>query len=111
MDDSLDKDFLTIKELRVLTGRSISSLRRDVSMGRLEAFQPAGPGGKLLFRRDAIERWKVVSITPPSSAAHSSTHLPGPSPAWMSGMPAVNPASEAKGATRAQKTKRTTNNM
>lgn len=53
-----EKAYIDVRELSARSGRSVSSLRRDVKNGRIEAFQPAGPGGKLLFRPDAIEHCK-----------------------------------------------------
>ena len=36
-------------------GLSIRSLRRLISQGKLPAFRPGGPGGKLLIRRRDLE--------------------------------------------------------
>jgi excisionase family DNA binding protein len=36
-------------------GLSVRSLRRLIAMGRLPAFRPGGPGGKLLIRRRDLE--------------------------------------------------------
>jgi hypothetical protein len=76
------KEFLTIKELSVIADRSITSLRRDVKRGALEAFQPAGRGGKLLFRRDALEKCKLSAG---QTAPSNSKQLPGRRPTWMEG--------------------------
>lgn len=81
------KEYLTIDEFSALTGRSVSSLRRDVRKGRLEAFQPAGVGGKLLFARQALEKCRVAAgatLPPPQSA---STRLSGRQPGWMKSPP------------------------
>jgi len=85
-----EKEYLNIRELWKLTGRSVSSLRRDVRNGMLEAFQPAGPGGKLLFRRDAIERCQIGTGTAAPAPSPSPAHLPGRRPKWMAGPPSTN---------------------
>jgi hypothetical protein len=77
------KDFVDIQQLSQRSGRAVSSLRRDVRKGKLEAFQPGGRGGKLLFRSDAIQRCKAVAVEAQSATPHSPGHLPGRRPAWM----------------------------
>lgn len=75
--DGMGKVYVDIRELSALTGRSVTSLRRDVRMGRIQAFQPAGPGGKLLFRPDAIENTDERAAPPRTS------QLAGRRPKWM----------------------------
>ena len=78
---------LTIKELSVYSRLSSATLHRLKRQGKLPYFQPAGPGGRLLFPPDAIERCAaaVVSeqITPSAPAAEPRRHLSGRCPAWM----------------------------
>jgi hypothetical protein len=83
MDGARDeRAYITIQELSHLSGRSVSSLRRDVRNGRIVALQPAGAGGKLLFRCDALERANANSVTV-VTAQSPSTRLPGRRPDWM----------------------------
>jgi hypothetical protein len=96
-------NLIDIRQLSTLSGRSVSSLRRDVREGRLEAFQPGGPGGKLFFRPDALEQCRVTltsnrqSLQIPDAASGSRPpRLSGRLPAWMTVGPtaALEPKSE-----------------
>jgi len=49
MTESRYRQTLTIKQLQVATGLSISTLRRRVKDGTIPAIQPGGRGKKLLF--------------------------------------------------------------
>ena len=49
-------EYLNIKELSLLTGYSVTQLRRLVRSGVLPFMQPAGKGGRLFFASDALER-------------------------------------------------------
>lgn len=79
--DATPRQFIDIQQLSLRSGRSVKSLRRDVQNGRLEAFQPGGRGGKLLFHPDAIEKAKVAAITAPPAEPHRP--LAGRRPKWM----------------------------
>ena len=50
------KPYLDILDVSLLSGYSISTLRRRIAEGKLKAIQNV-PKGKLLFKRDSIERW------------------------------------------------------
>ena len=83
----LSRDFLTIQELSKRSGRSVNSLRRDVDAGKIEAYQPGGPGGKLLFRPDALERCKARAHEPHPQTPPRPKHLPGRRPRWTTEPP------------------------
>ena len=51
-----NKDYLDITDVSLLTGYSVSTIRRRIEEGRLKAFQNV-PNGKLLFKKEAIEEW------------------------------------------------------
>jgi len=72
--------YLSIRELSDRCGLSVTQLRRLVHAERIIAFQPAGPGGKLLFRPDAIERG--ASTDAPGGRA-APKPLSGRRPGWM----------------------------
>jgi len=80
--EGMGKVYVDIRELSALTGRSVTSLRRDVQKGRIQAFQPAGAGGKLLFRPDAIENCADDRASSQPSGSRSS-QLAGRRPKWM----------------------------
>lgn len=76
--------FFTLKELSDWIRLSQSQIRRLAKSGRIPCYQPGGPGGKLLFPRDAIE----ACAAPQSSSAEQPTpagpkRLPGRRPKWM----------------------------
>jgi hypothetical protein len=84
------KEYMTLRELEAFSGRSKTSLRRDVKRGRLQAIQPAGRrGGKLLFHRDAIKKFLAspgeVPVLP------TPARLPGRQPAWTKNSPPDHP--------------------
>jgi hypothetical protein len=72
-------ELIDIKELSARTNRSVSSLHRDVRKGRLQAFQPAGRGGKLMFSSD------VLSLFPPAAGGSDSPSQRGPASQRLSG--------------------------
>ena len=82
-----EKQYLTIDELSMRSGLSVSTLRRRVREGNIEALQPGGPGTRLLFRPDVLERSTTAAVrgiprqgpVAPAGAGH----LPGRRPAWM----------------------------
>jgi hypothetical protein len=90
-------EYVDLKELSRRSPLSISTLRRYVAEGKIEAFQPGGPGSKLLFRPDALERLAATvrpsqpGIPPPHE---KSGHLAGRKPAWMTVQ--MNTAKEAE---------------
>jgi hypothetical protein len=88
--DSNGSELIDIHELSAASGRSVSSLRRDVRDCRIEAFQPGGPGGKLLFRRDALEQCRVTPTSngqyiriPGAASGSRASRLSGRPPSWM----------------------------
>ena len=50
------KDYLDVMDVVLLSGYSISSIRRARNEGKLKAHQPF-PKGKLLFHRDDVKSW------------------------------------------------------
>ena len=50
------KSYLDITDVSLLTGYSVSTIRRRIEQGRLKALQNI-PNGKLLFKKEAIEEW------------------------------------------------------
>lgn len=86
-EKATEKAYLDIKELKARTGLSVATLHRLKRQGKLPHFQPAGPGGRLLFPPDAIERCAAVvaSSQPPpfAPAPEPRRHLSGRCPAWM----------------------------
>src|SRR4051812_14364263 len=80
------KQYLDIRELSARTGVSVTTLRRYVKEGKIEALQPGGRGGKLLFRLNALERLAPrTSASPPAGAGPN--RLSGRQPAWMNSPP------------------------
>ena len=89
--------YLDIDELSSRSSLSVTTLRRYVRNGRIKAIQPGGPGAKLLFLPDALERTvrsdKTLdqSNTTPSSSQPET--LPGRRPGWKNRAPAqVDPS-------------------
>jgi hypothetical protein len=80
-------ELLTTKELSARSHLSAATLHRLKRQGKLPYFQPSGPGGRLLFPADAIERCaKAVDseqFIPSGSIDESRRHLSGRRPAWM----------------------------
>src|SRR5262245_50158632 len=82
------KCYLDIRELSARSGLSVTTLRRYARDGKIESLQPGGPGSKLLFRPDALERCTTppAGIGPQAAAPQScsdSKRLPGRKPTWM----------------------------
>ena len=50
------KPYLDILDVSLLSGYSISTIRRRILEGKLKALQNV-PHGKLLFKRSSIESW------------------------------------------------------
>lgn len=50
------KKYLDIMDVSLLSNKSISTIRRKISEGIIKSFQDV-PKGKLLFKREDIERW------------------------------------------------------
>ena len=85
------REYLTIHELASRTGLSVSTLRRLQLRGSIPFYQPGGPGSRVLFPRDAIERSSAANassphLNPPSEPVRP-TSVPrhGPQPHWMDG--------------------------
>jgi Fic family protein len=51
-----EKEYLDIKDVSVLSGFSISTIRRRIEEGVLKPIQEV-PNGKLLFKRTNVEGW------------------------------------------------------
>ncbi len=83
------KEYMTLRELEEFTGRSSTSLRRDVKRGRLQAIQPAGRRGKLIFHRADIEKFLAAPGEVPVPPAPA--RLPGRQPAWTKNSPSNHP--------------------
>lgn len=81
-DSTQDTHLLTIDELAKRSNLSVPTLRRYRRKGLIEAIQPGGPGCKLLFRPDAVEKARQVvqaEPVPPSGPSR----LSGRRPEWM----------------------------
>ena len=50
------KEYLDISDVQLLSGYSPSTIRRRVDEGKLIAYQNV-PKGKLLFKRENVQRW------------------------------------------------------
>ena len=92
----LTRQFLSLSEFSKVTGLSPATIRRRVRDGSIQAYQPGGPGKKLLFPPDAMERGapaRTGILDPGADAEHDSdgsvVPLPappaasGPRPAWQ----------------------------
>ena len=55
-DQQKEKEYLDIKDVSVLSGFSISTIRRRIEEGVLKPIQEV-PNGKLLFKRTNVEGW------------------------------------------------------
>jgi|TARA_R100001463_G_scaffold12021_3_gene33189 hypothetical protein len=51
------KDYLSISDVVLTTGFSVSTIRRAKNDGYLKSYQPVKPNGKILFKRDDLENW------------------------------------------------------
>jgi excisionase family DNA binding protein len=88
------QQYLDIRQFSRLTNLSVPTVRRRVAQGTIPALQPGGPGTKLLFRPDALERAAAADVSaatanpPPADAP-----LAGPEPKWLTpgGLPARRP--------------------
>src|SRR5437764_108619 len=82
--------YLGYEDLQVRTGLSLSTLRRRVREGRIPFFQPGGPGTRIIFPEDVIERLLQPTHThiapeqPPEPSAYP-TPPRGPKPKWQRG--------------------------
>ena len=83
---SHQKTYLDIFELSARSDVSVPTIRRYVRKGTIKAFQPGGPGSKLLFLPDALERAVGSDETlDPSHTIASCAEpgsLPGRRPGW-----------------------------
>ena len=50
------KNYLDIQDVALLSGYSLSTIRRRIYEGKLKAIQNI-PRGKLLFKKEYIENW------------------------------------------------------
>ncbi len=50
------KSYLDITDVSLLTGYSVSTIRRRIEQGRLKALQNI-PNGKLLFKKEDVDKW------------------------------------------------------
>lgn len=82
--DRPQKQYLDIDELSTLSGLSASTLRRYVRQGKIIALQPGGPGSRLLFRPDALERVATLPEETGEQVSPGHRQLPGRRPGWMS---------------------------
>ncbi|MBL8797084.1 MAG: helix-turn-helix domain-containing protein [Planctomycetia bacterium] len=81
--DLPQKQYLDIDELSTLSGLSVSTLRRYVRQGKIIALQPGGPGSRLLFRPDALERAGTLPEDTGEPVSPGPRQLPGRRPGWM----------------------------
>jgi len=85
--DQLDrpgKYYLTIQEMSLRSGLSVSTLHRYVDAGKITAFQPGGPGSRLLFPPNALEQAAFLPRSTGDRSVPKSRPLPGRQPNWMS---------------------------
>ncbi|MCA8999614.1 MAG: hypothetical protein KDA80_21645 [Planctomycetaceae bacterium] len=73
-------ELLTIQECSEYSWLSVPQLRRLVKERRIPYLQPGGPGGKLLFRRDALFEANQAVRTPQSTSPELPTS--GRKPKW-----------------------------
>jgi hypothetical protein len=83
------QQYLTLKELSLISGYSTSSIRRWVRQEMIPCYQPGGKGGHLRFPPNAIERCQSLSRSQSdsegqASAQNSRRKLPGRAPKWTS---------------------------
>ena len=80
--------YMDLYQLAAHTGFSVSTINRLRRKGKIPYHQPGGPGTKIVFPHDAIERVYEPSgevvITSPTSAAGSQR---GPKPKWLKNLP------------------------
>jgi excisionase family DNA binding protein len=63
----MSTELLTVSEAAMQLGTSAWTIRRWIAQGHLAASQPAGRGGRILIRRDAVE--KLLDEAKPQVAA------------------------------------------
>jgi hypothetical protein len=87
MDAPSVTNYLTIDKLSAHSGLSVPTLRRYVRKGLLVAFQPGGPGCRLLFRPDALEQAGLLLMQKSTAAMNDTPNqprrLPGRRPGWL----------------------------
>jgi hypothetical protein len=83
--DGGDSQFVTLRELGQITGLSISTLRRRVRDGSIDAVQLGGAGKRLLFPRDVLERATPLPNSKHGNSTSAPKTLPGRRPIWISG--------------------------
>jgi excisionase family DNA binding protein len=86
--ESVPRRYLSYQELSGMAGLSVSTLRRLVKNGQLPFFQPGGPGTRIVFAADVLER--LIQPTPRSAQESQKAFArtkagtpPGPQPKWM----------------------------
>jgi len=80
--------YIDVHELSARSGLSVSTLRRLKKQGKIPFFQPAGPGGRVLFAPDAIERASQqvdIQQQPQAGSTIPTSRLAGRRPNWMHG--------------------------
>ena len=50
------KEYLDITDVQLLSGYSVSTIRRRIEEGKLKAFQNV-PKGKILFKQESVQKW------------------------------------------------------
>ena len=53
---SKSKEYLDITDVQLLSGYSVSTIRRRIEEGKLKAFQNV-PKGKILFKKESVQKW------------------------------------------------------
>ena len=93
----IESRYLTIQELRGLSGWSLSTIRRRVRDGSIPVIQPGGPRTRMLFPADVLDRLATPRIKPTDAIdtnhavkdspnwEEADQSLAGPMPDWMSG--------------------------
>jgi len=80
-----ERPLLTLQELCQQSRLSPATVHRLKNAGKIPFYQPAGPGGRLLFPADAIERAcpRADETSPATPSTSASARLSGPLPNWM----------------------------
>ncbi|WP_390844304.1 helix-turn-helix domain-containing protein [Anatilimnocola floriformis] len=73
------KGYYSVREVAELSGLSECTIRRYARAGKIPSYQPAGPGGKLRFPLDCIER----SATSVNHTPAAPSRLSGRKPKWL----------------------------
>ena len=50
------KEYLDITDVQLLSGYSVSTIRRRIEEGKLKEFQNV-PKGKILFKKESVQKW------------------------------------------------------